>query len=341
MSRSCGGPRSLRRRRRRRRPPSRLLRPRPRRCRPRTSRLLPRPRRVPPQPSPLLPRMYRLLLSHRPRCLPRRHRLALHVHRLQRRVVRQGVNGIRGRRRIAPCRGRIVLLGLFAGHRCRTIDRTLSMTSYRKGSAAIPAWRGRVSRASAVALGAVVDTDVRRVACRFCPPSAKVKAWSRRKRCTEHMMRAREVFPSGANHLRPASSRVREEDQGVAVPVEKTANRTGLALSQTDRRAGYRAHEPDKNTRPLICRREDVAQRRGTNCSTRPQTRFLKFVRCSYHCQDHSKRSFPNRCRLRRAGKGHPVAHRGRSRTRRAARSRRKHSGETATIAACGSILDK
>jgi hypothetical protein len=42
----------------------------------------------------------------------------------------------------------------------KTIARALSRTLYQKGSAAIPARRGGVSVASAVAPGAVVDTEL-------------------------------------------------------------------------------------------------------------------------------------------------------------------------------------
>ncbi len=65
----------------------------------------------------------------------------------------------------------------------KTIAHALSRTlyqkgSYQKGSAAVPARRGRVSVASAVAPGAVVDTELlpRHL---HCPASAAMKAWSR------------------------------------------------------------------------------------------------------------------------------------------------------------------
>jgi hypothetical protein len=49
----------------------------------------------------------------------------------------------------------------------KTIARALSRTLCQKGSAAIPACRGRVSVASAVATGAVVNTDL--VPCHATP----------------------------------------------------------------------------------------------------------------------------------------------------------------------------
>src|SRR5713101_7793059 len=155
MSRSCGDPR---RRRRRRRPPlqSRLLRPRPR-CRPQPRRLLLPPRRLPPQPLSLLPQMRRLL-PHRPRRLP--HRLPLQVNRFQRRVATRRVTPLQSRQRTVARRERIAFPGLVAAHHSKTIARALSRTLYQKGSAAIPAWRGRVSVASAVATGGVVNTDL-------------------------------------------------------------------------------------------------------------------------------------------------------------------------------------
>ncbi len=57
-------------------------------------------------------------------------------------------------------RERIAIPGLVAAHHSKTFARALSRTLYQKGSAAIPAWRGRVSVASAVASGAVVNTDL-------------------------------------------------------------------------------------------------------------------------------------------------------------------------------------
>jgi hypothetical protein len=64
--------------------------------------------------------------------------------------------------------------------RASTIARALSRTLYQKGSAAIPARRGRVPVESAVAPGAVVNTELLRVTCGFCPASAEMKVWSRR-----------------------------------------------------------------------------------------------------------------------------------------------------------------
>src|SRR6266851_5100559 len=142
MSTSCGNPR-----RRRRRPPpqSRPLRPRPRRRRPQPRRLLLPPHRLPPQPRPLLPQI---------------HRLPLQVHRFQRRVATRGVNPLQSRQRTVARRERIAIPGLVAAHPSKTIARALSRTLYQKGSAAIPAWRGRVPVASAVAPGAVVNTEL-------------------------------------------------------------------------------------------------------------------------------------------------------------------------------------
>jgi hypothetical protein len=51
--------------------------------------------------------------------------------------------------------------------------RALSRTLYQKESAAIPAWRGRVSVASAVAPGAVVNTDQMRVSLMSMPASLR------------------------------------------------------------------------------------------------------------------------------------------------------------------------
>src|SRR6266851_758223 len=156
MSISFGVPR-----RRRRRPPpqSRPLRPRPRRRRPQLRRLL-----LPPRP--LLPQMRRLL-AHRPRRLPQLHRLPLQVHRFQRRVATRGALPLQSRQPTVARRGRIAIPGLVAAHHSKTIARASktiarapSRTSYQKGSAAIPAWRGRVPVASAVAPGAVVNTEL-------------------------------------------------------------------------------------------------------------------------------------------------------------------------------------
>src|SRR5229473_2014871 len=128
MSTSCGNPR-----RRRRRPPpqSRPLRPRPRRRRPQPRRLL-----LPP------------------------HRLPLQVHGFQRRVATRGVYPLQSRQRTVARRERIAVPGLVAAHPSKTIARALSRTLCQKGSAAIPAWRGRVPVASAVAPGAVVNTEL-------------------------------------------------------------------------------------------------------------------------------------------------------------------------------------
>jgi hypothetical protein len=184
MSRSCGDPR---RRRRRRRPPlpSRLLRPRPR---PQPRRLLLPPRRLPPQPPPLLRQMHRLLLL-RPRRLPHPHRLPLQVHRLQRRVATRRVTRLQDRQRTVARRERIALPGPVAPHHSKTIARALSRTSSQEGSAAIPAWRGRVSVESAVATGAVVTTNLRPRQPPF-PPGAISKASKRqlrRRRCATKM----------------------------------------------------------------------------------------------------------------------------------------------------------
>ena len=166
MNRSCGNPK--RRRRRRPRPQSRLLRlwP-PRRRRPQRRRLPPRPCPFLPQPRPLLPQM-NWLLPRRRRRLPHLRRLPLQVHRFQRRVAR--VNPLQSRQRTVVRRGRIAIPGLVAAHHPETVARALWSpetvaralwrTWYQNGSAAIPAWGDRVSVASVVATGAVVNTDV-------------------------------------------------------------------------------------------------------------------------------------------------------------------------------------
>src|ERR1700674_456542 len=170
MSTSCGNPRRRRRRRRRPPPQSRCLRPR--RRRPQSRRLLLPPHRLPPQPRPLPPPTHRLL-PHRPRWLPPLHRLPLRVHRFRRRVATRGALPLQSRQPIVARRGRIAIPGLVAAHPSKTIARASktivrasriarapSRTLYQKGSAAIPAWWGRVSVASAVAPGAVVDTEL-------------------------------------------------------------------------------------------------------------------------------------------------------------------------------------
>src|SRR5229473_2378699 len=169
MSISFGVPR-----RRRRRPP------------PQSRPLPPRPRRRPPQPRPLLPQMHRLL-PHRPRRLPHLHRLPLQVHRFQRRVATRGALPLQSRQRTVARRGRIAVPGLVAAHpsktiarASKTIARALSRTLYQKGSAAIPAWQGRVSVASAVALGAVVNTDQMRVSLMSMPASWRPAAMAGR-----------------------------------------------------------------------------------------------------------------------------------------------------------------
>src|ERR1700681_4346310 len=162
MSTSCGNPR----RRRRRRPP-----PQSRRLRRRRRRLLLPPHPLPPPTRRLLPQMHRLL-PHRPRRLPHLHRLPLQVHRFQRRVATRGALPLQSRQPTVARRGRIAIPGLVAAHpsktiarasktivRASTIARALSRTLSQKGSAAIPARRGRVPVASAVAPGAVVDTE--------------------------------------------------------------------------------------------------------------------------------------------------------------------------------------
>src|SRR5450631_130740 len=174
MSTSCGNPRG---RRRRRRPPPQTRRLRPRRRLPQSRRLRLPPHRPPPQPRPLLPRMRRLLLPprpllppthrllpHRPRRLPQLHRLPLQVHRFQRRVATRGVTPLQSRHRTVARRERIAIPGLVAAYpsktiarasktivRASTIARALSRTLYQKGSAAIPAWRGRVDTQVSVA----------------------------------------------------------------------------------------------------------------------------------------------------------------------------------------------
>jgi hypothetical protein len=156
MSGSCDNPR---RQRRRRHPPpqSRLLRLRPRRRRPQPRQPFLPPRRRPPQPRLLLPQVHRFL-SRRPRQLPHLHRLPLRVDRLQRRVATRGVTPRQSRQRTVPQGERIP--ALVAPHHPKTIARALPRTSYQNGSAANPTWRGRVSMVSAVAPGAVVNTDL-------------------------------------------------------------------------------------------------------------------------------------------------------------------------------------
>jgi hypothetical protein len=158
MNGSCRNPR---RRPRRRCPPSqsRLLRPRPRRRRPQPRRPLLLPRRRLPQQRRFLPQMPRLF-PHRPQRLPHLHWLPLQVHRFQRRVATRGVNLSQNRQRTVARRGKIAIPALVAPHHSKTIARTPSRTRYQKGCAAIPAWRGRASVASAVATGAVVNTDL-------------------------------------------------------------------------------------------------------------------------------------------------------------------------------------
>lgn len=149
MNVSCRNPR---RRRVRRRPPhrSRLLRPRPRR---RHRRHLPPRRRLPqPRPLPLLPQMQRPL--------PHLHRLPLQVRRFQRRLATGGVNPIQGRQRAVARRGSIAIPALVASQSSKTITRALWRTRHQKGCGATPAWRDRVSVASAAATGAVFSTDL-------------------------------------------------------------------------------------------------------------------------------------------------------------------------------------
>jgi hypothetical protein len=159
MSTSCGNPRK---RRRRRPPQSRLLKPRARRRRPQPRRQLLLPRRLRPllpQPHPLLPQVHRLR-PHRPPRLPHLHRLPVRVQRFQRRVTTRGVNPLQSRQRTMARRGRrIAIPGVVATHHPKTIARALWRTLYQKACAAVPAWRGRASAASAVATGAVVGTN--------------------------------------------------------------------------------------------------------------------------------------------------------------------------------------
>jgi hypothetical protein len=70
------------------------------------------------------------------------------------------VNPLQGRQKTAAPRGRIAILAAVAPHHLKTIARPLSRISEQKGRAAIPTWRGHVSVASAVATGAVVNTDL-------------------------------------------------------------------------------------------------------------------------------------------------------------------------------------
>ena len=142
MSGSCDNPR---RQLRRRHPPprSRLLRMRPYRRRPQPRRPFLPPRWRLPQP--------RLLLRHL-------HRLPLQVDRFQRRVATRGVTLRQNRQRTVPQRETIP--ALVTPHHPKTIARALPRTSYQNGSAANPTWRGRVSMVSAVAPGAVVNTDL-------------------------------------------------------------------------------------------------------------------------------------------------------------------------------------
>src|SRR5450755_690190 len=169
MSTFCGNPR----RRRRRGPPPQSRRLRPRRRR----RLQPRwlllpPYRLPPPPRPLLPQMHRGF-PHRPRRLPHLHRLPLQVHRFQRRVATRGVTPLQSRQRTVARRERIAIPGLVAAYPSKTIAR-----------ASIPAWRGRVPVASAVAPGAVVDTELLPRHLPFLPSERGVGGAA--ARCIEH-----------------------------------------------------------------------------------------------------------------------------------------------------------
>ncbi|HTE96333.1 MAG TPA: hypothetical protein VK678_22935, partial [Bradyrhizobium sp.] len=96
-------------------------------------------------------------------------------------------NPLQSRQRTVARRERIAIPGLVAAHpsktiarASKTIARALSRTLYQKGSAAIPAWRGRVSVASAVAPGAVVNTDQMRVSLMSMPASWRPAAMAGR-----------------------------------------------------------------------------------------------------------------------------------------------------------------
>src|SRR6266478_405136 len=156
MSGSCVNPRRQRRRRHPA-PQPRLLRLRRPRRRPQPRRPLLPQRRRPPQPRLLLRPVHRLL-SRRPRQLPHLHRLPPQVDRLQRRVATRGVTRRQSRQRTVAQGERIA--ALVAPRHSKTIARALPRTSYQNGSVGNPTWRGRVSMVSAVAPGAVVNTDL-------------------------------------------------------------------------------------------------------------------------------------------------------------------------------------
>jgi hypothetical protein len=200
MSTFCGNPR----RRRRRSPPpqSRRLRPR-RRRRPRPRWLLLPPYRLPPQPRPLLPQMHRRL-RHRPRRLPHLHRLPLQVHRFQRRVATRGVTPLQSRQRTVARRERIAIPGLVAAHPSKTLAR-----------ASIPAWRGRVPVASAVAPGAVVDTELLPRHLPFLPSKRGVGGAA--ARCIEHGPRLGRGAGSGGSRAGPPIQQTARSEQSTVL----------------------------------------------------------------------------------------------------------------------------
>jgi hypothetical protein len=205
MSTFCGNPR----RRRRRGPPpqSRRLRPRRRRRRPQPRWLL-LPYRLPPQPRPLLPQMHRRL-PHRPRRLPHRprphlHWLPLQVRRFQRRVATRRVTPLQSRQRTVARRERIAIPGLVAAHPSKTLAR-----------ASIPAWRGRVPVASAVAPGAVVDTELLPRHLPFLPSKRGVGGAA--ARCIEHGPRLGRGAGSGGSRAGPPIQQTARSEQSTVL----------------------------------------------------------------------------------------------------------------------------
>jgi hypothetical protein len=155
--------------------PYHLLRSRPRpRRRLRHHRPFPTPRRLRRRPRPTLPRMRWLL----PRRLPRhRRRLRLprrfphldrrlpQAHLFQRRGAPGEVNFLPDGRRTVTRSRRIVIPGLLAASQLKAIARAVWKILFRRRLRAILVWRGGVSVASAVAIGAAIDTERRLSAC--------------------------------------------------------------------------------------------------------------------------------------------------------------------------------